>query len=198
MSSKWCIHMNRGKWMGDIELFIDCAACGRLCFIPLQTESLKKAAIYFLLYGLADDHPPFTEMTQQPWADDKHCWHLICNLQHTDAEYCSKESTWMRKAMRAAWNPVYRISVTSSQKKNTKPVMTLGGDICEDLKNCGFWKVPSWWDTKRKLSSLSKDQWSEQCHARSAMGCRCSAALVESHSCTQQVPGSFHVKENLE
>lgn len=173
--------MKREKLMGDIELFIYCAECGRVCFIPFQPEILKEAAIYFLLYDLADYHPPFTEMTQQPWADDKQCWNLVYNLQCTDAEYCSEELTLMRKATRVTWNPVYRISVTTSQKKNVKPVMTLGGDIWENSKNCRFWKILSLQDTERKLSSLRKDHWSLP------KGCRvlcCISQVTHSYSTT--------------
>lgn len=181
MFSEWCIHMKREKLMGDIELFIYCAESGRVCFIPFQPEILKEAAIYFLLYDLADYHPPFTEMTQQPWADDKQCWNLVYNLQCTDAEYCSEESTLMRKATRVTWNPVYRISVTTSQKKNVKPVMTLGGDIWENSKNCRFWKILSLQDTERELSSLRKDHWSLP------TGCRvlcCISQVTHSYSTT--------------
>jgi len=66
-------HIKPEKLMGDSELFIYCAECGRVCFIPIHEEILKETAIYvrFVLYDLADYHPAFTEMTHQPWAHDK-------------------------------------------------------------------------------------------------------------------------------
>lgn len=32
--------------MGDRELFIYCAECGRICFIPIRKGILKETAIY--------------------------------------------------------------------------------------------------------------------------------------------------------
>lgn len=105
MCLEQCIHIKREKLMGDIELFIYCAECGRVCFISIHTGILKETAIYvpfLLLYDLSDYHPAFTEMTHQLWAPDKQCWNLVYSLQCRDAEYCSEDSTLMGKAIRVA------------------------------------------------------------------------------------------------
>lgn len=97
--------------MGDSELFIYCAECRRVCFIPIHNGILQETAIYVpfpLLHDLADYHPPFTETTHQLWAHDKQCWNLAYRLQCRDAEYCSKEIAWMGNAVRVGSDLMYR------------------------------------------------------------------------------------------
>lgn len=155
--------------MGDSELIIYCAECGKVCFIPIHKGILKETAIYvpfLLLYDLADYHPAFTEMTHQPWAHAKQCWNLLYHLQHRDAEYCKKEMTWMGNAVRVAWNLTYRNFLTKRRRKECK--------ACKWHSHVKFERTNKIADperfclckTERKLYSLRKDHWREKCHAQ--------------------------------